>query len=90
MTEASYPVPAQWAKDALIDAAAYDRMYAEAATDPDAFWSKEAKRLDWIVAPTKIKDTSFDESDFRIRWFEDGQLNVAANCVDRHADASPD
>ncbi|VVT15020.1 acetyl-CoA synthetase [Sphingomonas aurantiaca] len=90
MTEASYPVPAQWAKDALIDAAAYDRMYAEAATDPDAFWAKEAKRLDWIVAPTKIKDTSFDESDFRIRWFEDGQLNVAANCVDRHADARPD
>ena len=90
MTEASYPVPAEWAKDALIDAAAYDRMYAEAATDPDAFWSKEAKRLDWIVAPTKIKDTSFDESDFRIRWFEDGQLNVAANCVDRHADARPD
>ncbi|KQN12379.1 acetate--CoA ligase [Sphingomonas aurantiaca] len=90
MTEASYPVPAEWAKDALIDAAAYDRMYAEAATDPDAFWAKEAKRLDWIVAPTKIKDTSFDESDFRIRWFEDGQLNVAANCVDRHADARPD
>ncbi|PTQ59174.1 acetyl-coenzyme A synthetase [Sphingomonas aurantiaca] len=90
MTEASYPVPAEWAKDALIDAAASDRMYAEAATDPDAFWSKEAKRLDWIVAPTKIKDTSFDESDFRIRWFEDGQLNVAANCVDRHADARPD
>ncbi len=90
MTEASYPVPAEWAKDALIDAAAYDRMYAEAATDPDAFWAKEAKRLDWIVAPTKIKDTSFDESDFHIRWFEDGQLNVAANCVDRHADARPD
>ncbi|MGC5798422.1 acetate--CoA ligase [Sphingomonas sp. NFX23] len=90
MTEASYPVPAEWAKDALIDAAAYDRMYAEAATDPDAFWAKEAKRLDWIVPPTKIKDTSFDESDFHIRWFEDGQLNVAANCVDRHADAHPD
>jgi acetyl-CoA synthetase len=90
MTEASYPVPAEWAKDALIDAAAYDRMYAEAATDPDTFWAKEAKRLDWIVAPTKIKDTSFDESDFRIRWFEDGQLNVAANCIDRHADARPD
>ncbi|MEG3084281.1 acetate--CoA ligase [Sphingomonas sp. PB2P12] len=90
MTEASYPVPAAWAKDALIDAAAYDRMYAEAATDPDAFWAKEAKRLDWIVPPTKIKDTSFDEADFHIRWFEDGQLNVAANCVDRHADARPD
>ncbi len=90
MTEASYPVPAEWAKDALIDAAAYDRMYAEAATDPDAFWAKEAKRLDWIVPPTKIKDTSFDESDFHIRWFEDGQLNVAANCIDRHADACPD
>ncbi len=90
MTEASYPVPAAWAKDALIDAAAYDRMYAEAASDPDAFWAKEAKRLDWITPPTKIKDTSFDEADFRIRWFEDGELNVAANCVDRHAVARPD
>ena len=90
MTEASYPVPAAWAKDALIDAAAYDRMYAEAASDPDAFGAKEAKRLDWITPPTKIKDTSFDEADFRIRWFEDGELNVAANCVDRHAVARPD
>jgi acetyl-CoA synthetase len=90
MTQASYPVPAEWAKDALIDAATYDRMYAEAATDPDAFWAREAKRLDWIVPPTRIKDTSFDESDFRIRWFEDGTLNVAANCVDRHAASRPD
>jgi acetyl-CoA synthetase len=90
MTEASYPVPAEWAKDALIDAAAYDRMYAEAATDPDTFWAREAKRLDWIVPPTKIKDTSFEEGNFHIRWFEDGQLNVAANCVDRHATTRPD
>ncbi|WP_076071866.1 acetate--CoA ligase [Sphingomonas montana] len=90
MTEASYPVPAGWAKDALIDAAAYDRMSVEAAADPDAFWAREAQRLDWIVAPTKIKDTSFDEQDFHIRWFEDGQLNVAANCVDRHAATRPD
>ena len=90
MTEACYPVPAQWAKDALIDAAGYDRMYAEASSDPDGFWLREAQRLDWIVQPTLIKNTSFDESDFRIRWFEDGQLNVAANCVDRHAAARPD
>jgi acetyl-CoA synthetase len=90
MTEACFPVPAQWAKDALIDAAGYDRMYAEASSDPDAFWLREAQRLDWIVQPTLIKNTSFDEADFRIRWFEDGQLNVAANCVDRHAATRPD
>jgi acetyl-CoA synthetase len=90
MTEASYPVPDQWVKDALIDAVTYDRMYAEAARDPDLFWTREARRLDWIVPPTKIKNTSFDEADFRIRWFEDGQLNVAANCVDRHAAVRPD
>jgi len=87
---ACYPVPAAWAEDALIDAAAYDRMYADAAQDPDAFWAREAERLDWIVPPTTIKDTSFDEADFRIRWYADGQLNVAANCVDRHAATRPD
>ncbi|MET0269567.1 MAG: acetate--CoA ligase [Sphingomonas sp.] len=84
MSEAIYPVSAESAARAHVDAAAYDRLSAEAARDPDGFWRRQAGRLDWIAAPTRIADWSFDEADFRIRWFADGTLNVSANCLDRH------
>lgn len=79
-----YPVPSEWAAKAKIDAARYQSMYAQAANDPDGFWREEAKRLDWMTPFTKVKNTSFHEADFGIKWFEDGTLNVAANCIDRH------
>lgn len=90
MTQSCYPVPAEWAEKALIDQDRYAAMYEEAATDPDTFWAREAERLDWVRFPKRIKDTSFEEADFHIRWYEDGILNVAENCVDRHAAADPD
>ena len=80
-----YPVPAEWAAKAKVDAGRYKALYAEAVSDPEGFWRREAQRLDWIAPFGKVKDTSFDEADFRIRWFEDGVLNVSANCIDRHA-----
>jgi acetyl-CoA synthetase len=89
MTQSCYPVPAEWAEKALIDQDRYEAMYQEAATDPDGFWAREAQRLDWVRFPKRIKDTSFEEADFHIRWYEDGILNVAENCVDRHAAAHP-
>jgi acetyl-CoA synthetase len=52
--------------------------------DPDGYWLEQAKALDWIAAPAKAGDWSFDETDFHVRWFEDGVLNVSANCLDRH------
>jgi len=58
-------------------------MTARAANEPDAFWAEESKRITWMKAPTKIKNTSF-EGDVSIKWFEDGTLNVSANCLDRH------
>ncbi|MDQ2892679.1 MAG: AMP-binding protein, partial [Pseudomonadota bacterium] len=79
-----YPVSGDWATDARVDAAAYDRLYAAAARDPDTFWLDQAKRLDWTSPPTVAGDWSFDADDFRINWFADGTLNVAANCLDRH------
>jgi acetyl-CoA synthetase len=79
-----FPVPEEWAKRAFIDNAGYLRRYRQSIDDPDGFWREEAKRLDWIKAPTKIRDVSYDIKDFRIRWFEDGVLNVSSNCVDRH------
>ncbi len=67
-----------------IDVATREAMQARSLDDPDGFWLEQAARLDWIKAPTKAGDWSFDEKDFHVRWFEDGVLNVAANCLDRH------
>ena len=76
--------PAPTAPEGSIDRAAYERRYAAAARDPDGYWREEAARLDWITPFSRVKDTSFDEADFRIRWFDDGELNVSANCLDRY------
>jgi acetyl-CoA synthetase len=85
MTEPStYPVPAEWAEKARVDAKRYDQLYGLALADPGSFWLDQAKRLDWIKRPEIAGDWSFNEADFRIRWFADGKLNVSANCIDRH------
>ncbi|MGQ3024886.1 acetate--CoA ligase [Sphingopyxis sp.] len=78
-----YPVPAAWTERALGEAA-YAAMYETSLAEPDVFWLEQAKRLDWMNAPDTAGDWSFDEGDFRIAWFADGTLNVAANCIDRH------
>jgi acetyl-CoA synthetase len=62
----------------------YAEMYARSISDPDGFWREQAKRVDWIKAPTKIKNTSYAYPDISIKWFEDGVLNISANCIDRH------
>ena len=79
-----HPVPAEWADKAIITADIYADKYAQSVADPDAFWRGEMARLDWMKTPTKIKNTSFNEADFGIKWFEDGELNVSVNCLDRH------
>ena len=79
-----YPVDPAVAARAHIDSAAYEAARVAAREEPDRYWSEAAKRLDWSRFPTKIKNVSFDKADFHIRWFEDGELNVAYNCVDRH------
>jgi acetyl-CoA synthetase len=85
MTEpAIYPVPSSWAAGAKVDAGRYADLYGRSLADPDGFWLDQAKRLTWIKPPETAGDWSFDEQDFRISWFPDGQLNVAANCLDRH------
>jgi len=71
------------AAHALINTAQYKDMYERAANSPDAFWAEECKRITWMKAPTKIKNTSYT-GNVSIKWFEDGTLNVAANCLDRH------
>jgi acetyl-CoA synthetase len=78
-----YPVPADWAKRAWVDDARYRELYARSLADPDGFWREQAKRIDWIRPFSKVKDSSYT-GDVHVRWFEDGVLNVSANCVDRH------
>ena len=84
MSQTIHPVPAEWRARALIDAEGYASRYARSVEDPDGFWRDEAQRLDWIRPFSRVKNCSFNEADFGIRWFEDGELNVAANCLDRH------
>ena len=72
------------AKDALIDNAGYQAMYADSLADPEAFWAEQGKRIDWIKPYTEISDVSYDASDLHIRWYADGTLNASANCLDRH------
>ncbi|MEN6538517.1 MAG: acetate--CoA ligase [Mizugakiibacter sp.] len=79
-----YPVPAAFAATASLRKDDYAKLYAESIRDPEGFWARIGRRLDWIKAPTRIKDVSFDARDLHIRWYEDGVLNVAANCLDRH------
>ena len=85
-----YPVDPQFAAKARYDKATYQRLYAESISDPEGFWARQAERLDWFVKPTRIKDTSYALEDFRIKWFEDGVLNVSVNCLDRQLEKRGD
>lgn len=68
---------------AWIDQEKYKSMYDLSVNDPDAFWGEMAQRLDWFTTPRKIKNASFN-GDVSIKWYEDGVLNAAYNCIDRH------
>ncbi|HIJ38887.1 MAG TPA: AMP-binding protein, partial [Rhodospirillaceae bacterium] len=78
-----FAVPADFAKSALIDEKTRKAWYERSVKEPEAFWAEQAKRIDWIKPFTKVKDVSFS-GNVHIKWFEDGTLNVAANCLDRH------
>jgi len=79
-----HPVDPAFAAKARIRKDDYERLYAESVKDPEGFWARVGERLDWAKRPTKIKNVSFDPKNLHIRWYEDGTLNVAANCLDRH------
>ncbi len=82
MSNDLFPVPEAYARSAHCDEARYQEMYARSIEDPEGFWAEQARRIDWIKPPSRIKDVDFDHA--RIRWFEDGVLNVSYNCIDRH------
>ncbi|HLB79384.1 MAG TPA: AMP-binding protein, partial [Dongiaceae bacterium] len=82
-TTTVFPVPEALAKSAWVDEAGYVRLYEKSIADPEGFWREQGKRIAWIKPYRKVKDTSFS-GDVHIRWFHDGTLNAAANCLDRH------
>jgi acetyl-CoA synthetase len=84
MTADLYPVPKGFAAASRVRREDRERLSAQALADPEAFWANAAQRLDWMRAPTQVKDVSYALDDFRIRWFADGELNASVNCLDRH------
>jgi acetyl-CoA synthetase len=85
-----YPVPESFARNARVDRARYERDYAQSVADPARFWGEIGRRLDWLKPYSKVRDVNFAAQDFRIRWYEDGVLNVSANCLDRHLEKHRD
>ena len=83
MSEKVYPVLASAKKSALIDDDTYQNWYKQSIKDPEKFWAKHGKRIDWFKPFTKVKNTSF-QGKVAIKWFEDGVTNVSYNCIDRH------
>ncbi|WP_324034551.1 acetate--CoA ligase [Aeromonas caviae] len=79
-----YPVKAHIGNGALLDKEGYEAMYQASVQDPDAFWGEQGKLLDWMTPYTRVKNTSYDPGHVSIKWYEDGLLNVSANCLDRH------
>lgn len=79
-----YPAKAHISNGALLDKAGYEAMYRASVQDPDAFWGEQGKILDWMKPYTRVKNTSYDPGHVSIKWYEDGLLNVSANCLDRH------
>ncbi|WP_076536803.1 acetate--CoA ligase [Shewanella sp. UCD-KL21] len=89
-SQSLYKVPADFAKNALVDNDKYKKMYQESVVNPEGFWREHGKRIDWIKPYTKIKQTSFDDHNLSIEWFYDGTLNASANCLDRHLEDNGD
>ncbi|MEP5730176.1 MAG: acetate--CoA ligase [Sulfitobacter sp.] len=80
----TYPPSDELAANAHVDAARYDEMYQASIDDPDAFWREQGNRVDWIKPFTQVKDVDYTLGNVHINWYADGQLNVSANCIDRH------
>jgi acetyl-CoA synthetase len=85
-----HPVPAEFAKNALIDKARYEDMYKASIEDNEGFWAEHGKRIDWIKPYSKVKDVNYNTPGVSIKWFHDGTLNASVNCLDRHLEKRGD
>ena len=92
MTQKSFPLTAEFVAAANTTAEQYTKDYQQSIASPeanDAFWAKRAELIDWIKKPTKISNVNYDLEDFHIKWYEDGELNISVNCLDRHVKNNP-
>lgn len=92
MTQKSFPIAAEFIAAANTSPEQYSKEYQQSIESHDAnanFWAQRAELIDWIKKPTKIRDVNYDLDDFRIKWFEDGELNISVNCLDRHLKENP-
>ena len=76
-----HTIPANIADRCLINPQQYEAMYQQSINAPDTFWGEQGKILDWIKPYQKVKNTSFAPGNVSIKWYEDGTLNLAANCA---------
>ena len=79
-----FKVNAEWSKNALINAHQYESDYTKSFDNNEEFWKDQGNRIDWITPYTKVKDVSYQQKDFKIKWYYDGELNASVNCIDRH------
>lgn len=92
MTQESFSIPAEFIATANTSPEDYKKDYQRSIASPednDAYWAERAEDIHWMTKPTKISNVSYDLDDFRIKWFEDGELNISVNCLDRHLKDNP-
>ncbi|MEQ9491437.1 MAG: acetate--CoA ligase [Alphaproteobacteria bacterium] len=85
-----HKVKPSWSENALITNDQYLSMYKQSVEDNEGFWAEHGKRVDWIKPYSKVKDVNFNIPGVSIKWYHDGTLNVAANCIDRHLEKRAD
>ena len=90
MANTLFPPSADFSKNAHINKFSYGEMYAASLADPESFWAQQGERLDWITPFKKVKNTTFEHASVSIKWYEDGELNVSTNCIDRHLESRGD
>jgi len=84
MNTIMYDIPANFKKHGHINKSQYSKLYEDSIENPEAFWGKMGKRIDWIKPYTQVKDVSYKKEDLHIKWYKDGTLNASVNCIDRH------
>lgn len=92
MTQKSFPNAAEFVAAANTTPEQYAKQYQQSIASPeanDAFWAERAELIDWIKKPTKISNVNYDLENFHIKWYEDGELNISVNCLDRHVKNHP-
>ena len=78
-----------WVENSKVNKDQYESMYIESIDDNENFWEKQADRISWYKKFSKVKDVKYSKEDVKIKWFEDGKLNISYNCIDRHAKTNP-